>query len=416
MEKKNKKPFYKKWWVWLIVAFLGIGAIQSNNENQTQANESQDKAELAAKKSSQKESSIAKANKISLANAKEKSSKIAAREAEEGAAKEQSNKDILSQLVTYTNEKSAGPNKNYYIENGSAKLTGFDGIKPGESKFSSDDQDRSGTARAVLTYSQYKTSKGSRQGSPLEPTGWPTDNPKVAINYGLNTRIYHGYLYNRSHSIGDSLLGSDSYNSRYNFTTGTRPQNVGADQNGGMRFAEETVENYWDSHPDSNNTVSYETTPIYNENETIPRGSIIDIKSSDGLIDKEIVVINSVEGIAVDYTSGSYKSDEVAVSSSVSSSVQSSSAAPVAAAAPSSAPVPAESQAAAPSTTAPQESAPVTSGGWTVAPAGQVYVSATGRYYARVTNPGNYTLMSQAQADSSGYTRAQRGNQYARPY
>ncbi|GAY73848.1 prophage Lp1 protein 2 [Lentilactobacillus kosonis] len=214
-------------------------------------------------------------------------------------------KDILSKLVSYTNSESAGPNGNYYWLNGKARLTGFSHLGTGNYRFTSDVQGRSATARAILTYSEYQSSKGSRQGSPLDPPAWPTPNPKVAITYQLTGRTYHGYLYNRSHSIADSLLGSKSYTSKYNFTTGTRPQNTGANQNGGMRYAEETAENYWKSHPQTSTSIDYETTPLYVGNETVPRGSIVDIKSSDNTINTEVVVINSVEGIKVNYKTGS---------------------------------------------------------------------------------------------------------------
>ena len=41
--------------------------------------------------------------------------------------------------------------------------------------------------------------------------------------------------------------------------------------------------------------------------------------------------------------------------------------------------------------------------------------SDSGKYYSRVTNPNNYQYMSQIDADKAGYSRASRGNQYARP-
>lgn len=217
----------------------------------------------------------------------------------------ESHKAILKKLVTYTTKESAGPTGDYYWDNGKAELVGFKHMKAGNYHFSSDKKGRSTKAKAVLTYTQYKESKGSRQGEPLDPPAWPDINDKVAIQYKLTGRIYHGYLYNRSHSIGDCLLGKDSYDSKYNFTTGTRPQNVGATQNGGMRHAEETVEKYWESHANTKSTVSYETTPLYKSNEKIPRGSVVDIKSSDGSLNKEIVVINSVEGTKIKYLTGS---------------------------------------------------------------------------------------------------------------
>ncbi len=102
--------------------------------------------------------------------------------------------------------------------------------REGDYKFEADDKGRSSTARAILTYSQYESSKGSRQGQPLEPPFWPKNNPKTAITFSLTGKTYHGYQFNRSHSIADSLLGKDSYTSNFNFTTGTRSQNVGANK------------------------------------------------------------------------------------------------------------------------------------------------------------------------------------------
>lgn len=205
---------------------------------------------------------------------------------------------IAKDLVTYTTEKSPGPTKNYYFENGHAAE--IKNMEPGTFIFQADSKGRSGVAVAKLTYNQFEESKGSRQGTPLDPPYWP-QNTRVAIHYSFNDRTYHGYMWNRSHSIADSLLGAASYDSVYNFTAGTRPQNVGADQKGGMRYAESMVENYWRAHPNTNQTVSYQTTPIYHEDERIPRGSIVDIKSSDGQLNREIVVINSAEGLDIDY-------------------------------------------------------------------------------------------------------------------
>lgn len=205
---------------------------------------------------------------------------------------------IKQNLITYTNEKSPGPTKNYYYDNG--KSAEIHNVKSGSYLFQSDNNGRSGTAVANLTYNQFEESKGSRQGTPLDPPYWPT-NMKTAITYSLTDRTYHGFLWNRSHSIADSLLGAASYDSVYNFTAGTRPQNVGANQKGGMRYAESMVENYWRSNPNTNQTVLYQTTPVYEANERIPRGSIVDIKSSDGKLDSEIVVINSAEGHEIDY-------------------------------------------------------------------------------------------------------------------
>lgn len=311
--------------------------------------------------------------------------------------------DILNKLNEYTNAKSAGPTGNYYWENGSAKLSGFENLKAGEYSFNADDKGRSGVARAILTYSQFEASKGSRQGQPLDPPAWPSSNPKIAITFSLTGRTYHGYLYNRSHSIADSLLGEGSYTSQYNFTTGTRSQNVGANQNGGMRYAEELAEDFWKANPNTSATINYQTTPVYNANETIPRGSIVDIKSSDNTLNTEVVVINSAEGLEIDYASGTPISSTTQPLQSEAPKVSSSQAVEQA-------PVVTEPS----SQTVANDNSYTTEGGWSIAAPGMVFVSESNKYYSSVTNPSNYQYMSQAEASNIAQP-AQRGNQYARP-
>lgn len=311
--------------------------------------------------------------------------------------------DILNKLNEYTNAKSAGPTGNYYWENGSAKLSGFENLKAGEYSFNADDKGRSGVARAILTYSQFEASKGSRQGQPLDPPAWPSSNPKIAITFSLTGRTYHGYLYNRSHSIADSLLGEGSYTSQYNFTTGTRSQNVGANQNGGMRYAEELAEDFWKANPNTSATINYQTTPVYNANETIPRGSIVDIKSSDNTLNTEVVVINSAEGLEIDYASGTPISSTTQPVQSEAPKVSSSQAVEQA-------PVVIEPS----SQTVANDNSYTTEGGWSIAAPGMVFVSESNKYYSSVTNPSNYQYMSQAEASNIAQP-AQRGNQYARP-
>ena len=311
--------------------------------------------------------------------------------------------DILNKLNEYTNAKSAGPTGNYYWENGSVKLSGFENLKAGEYSFNADDKGRSGVARAILTYSQFEASKGSRQGQPLDPPAWPSSNPKIAITFSLTERTYHGYLYNRSHSIADSLLGEGSYTSQYNFTTGTRSQNVGANQNGGMRYAEELAEDFWKANPNTSATINYQTTPVYNANETIPRGSIVDIKSSDNTLNTEVVVINSAEGLEIDYASGTPISSTTQPVQSEAPKVSSSQAVEQA-------PVVTEPS----SQTVANDNSYTTEGGWSIAAPGMVFVSESNKYYSSVTNPSNYQYMSQAEASNIAQP-AQRGNQYARP-
>ncbi|GAA3617879.1 DNA/RNA non-specific endonuclease [Secundilactobacillus similis] len=310
------------------------------------------------------------------------------------SAKAQSASVVASKLTSYTNAKSAGPTKDYYYTNGKAQFGSFAGIKTGGTHFATDSHHRSATARAVLTYSEYKASQGSRQGTPRDPYKWPSSNPIVAVTYSLTHRTYHGYLWNRSHSIGDSLLGKKSYTSNANFTTGTRSQNVGADQNGGMRYAEEKVENYWASHPGTKRTVKYETTPVYRGSEVIPRGSIVDIKSSDGKLNTEVVVLNSDEGVKINYSTGKTSVKKTATTVKKTTAKKTTK-----------------------KTTATKTTSSKLrkSGKWTIAASGKVFVSKSKIYYTKVTNPGNYTYESRTAAIHSGARKAVRGNGYAQP-
>ncbi len=209
---------------------------------------------------------------------------------------------ILAKLIAYDKAESPGPTKDYYWDNGAARITKSAMPATGQAKFTYDSDGRSSIARATLTYALYAASKGSRQGATLNPPGWPSSNPEVSSTSALTGKTTHTYLWNRSHSIADSLLGALSYTSSANFTAGTKDQNVGADDNGGMRAAEEIAEKYWAAHPGSNVVIWYQTTPLYSGSNKIPSGSIVDELSSDGSINKEIVVINDEEDIAVNYS------------------------------------------------------------------------------------------------------------------
>lgn len=387
--------------VWIVVYAGAFSGPNSDNKTETAISSySSSSSSSSISTSTKPAKSVSKSSSTSPSNSKVAKKVVASSSSSSSVA---STTDILNKLNEYTNAKSAGPTGNYYWENGSARLSGFDAIKAGEYNFNADDKGRSGVARAVLTYSQYEDSKGSRQGQPLDPPAWPSSNPKIAITFSLTERTYHGYLYNRSHSIADSLLGEGSYTSKYNFTTGTRSQNVGANQNGGMRYAEELAEDFWKANPNTSATINYQTTPVYNANETIPRGSIVDIKSSDNTLNTEVVVINSAEGLEIDYASGTPISSTTQPVQSEAPKVSSSQAVEQA-------PVVTEPS----SQTVANDNSYTTEGGWSIAAPGMVFVSESNKYYSSVTNPSNYQYMSQAEASNIAQP-AQRGNQYARP-
>lgn len=219
------------------------------------------------------------------------------------------NGEIAKALVMLTNKSDPGPTRNYFWNSGTSQIGDkAKNLDIGTVKFSHDTQGRPSLAVGKLTYDMWDESRGSRQGTPLNPPFWPKWNPKVAITYALNDKTYHGYMYNRSHSIADSLAGTASYTSADNFTIGTRPQNVGADQNGGMRMPESMAEKYWQQGKHGRNAyILYQVLPIYEKSERIPRGTIVDEKSSDGKLNYRFVIINDAEGYTINYFTGNVK-------------------------------------------------------------------------------------------------------------
>ena len=88
-----------------------------------------------------------------------------------------------------------------------------------------------------------------------------------------------------------------------NLVTGTRMQNVGAnDGQGGMALVETAVRNWLKAHPSG--TVQFVATPIYEGDERICRSVIVDVKTSDGFIDEEVEVYNAAKGYELNYYTG----------------------------------------------------------------------------------------------------------------
>ena len=109
--------------------------------------------------------------------------------------------------------------------------------------------DKYGRTRRVvgnITYKMVKKSAGWREGfaEGSEPSGW---GKNTIVNIKLYTgKYYRGFLWNRSHLIADSLGGRAI---RRNLITGTRMQNVGANNGqGGMAYTERKVVNYLYKH------------------------------------------------------------------------------------------------------------------------------------------------------------------------
>ncbi|MBO7675135.1 MAG: DNA/RNA non-specific endonuclease [Atopobiaceae bacterium] len=139
--------------------------------------------------------------------------------------------------------------------------------------------------------------------SGIHPSGWG-HNEEVEIELPTG-RLYHGYFWNRSHLLAKSLGGEEI---EQNLVCGTRMQNVGANLNGtegGMAYAETLVRNWLADNPDG--FVYYAATPCYAGEELVCQNVIVDVLSSDGALDLEVVVYNAAKGYQIDYATGEFR-------------------------------------------------------------------------------------------------------------
>jgi DNA-entry nuclease len=136
------------------------------------------------------------------------------------------------------------------------------------------------------------------------PTTGKSNNRESTIALVGKTKVYHGYFYNRSHLVADSLGGAPS---KKNLITGTRMQNVGDNSAhpGGMAYAESKVRSYMKQH--QNVTTAYYVQPVYQGDEIVPRGVTIDMRSSDNHIDEHVIVWNYANGHTIDYHTGAWQ-------------------------------------------------------------------------------------------------------------
>lgn len=155
---------------------------------------------------------------------------------------------------------------------------------------------------ATVTYDMVEESAGWREefSDDDDPSGWG-HNGRTTITFADGTS-YHGWFWNRSHLLADSLGG---HARRDNLVTGTRMQNVGEnDGKGGMAYIETIVRDYLRDHHDV--TVYYRATPVYMGDELVPRSVYVDAKSSDGAIDTEVETFNAAAGHSIDYATGDW--------------------------------------------------------------------------------------------------------------
>ena len=198
----------------------------------------------------------------------------------------------------YNWDESIAPE--YYYVNGKAKVD----KEPNPGTIITSDLDSKGRTHGVtatVTYKMVEDSRGWREefGPEDDPSGWG-NNEEVQIQLSDGS-YYSGWFWNRSHLLADSLGG---HADRNNVITGTRMQNVGSNNSnnpGGMAYTETKARNWLYAHHDG--TIYYSATPVYKDNELIPRSVVVNIRTSDGSIDECVIVYNYAKGYEIDYTS-----------------------------------------------------------------------------------------------------------------
>lgn len=169
-----------------------------------------------------------------------------------------------------------------------------------------DELGRTRAAYACITPADYNREKSEEReefGADADKlSGWGY-NEKVSVTFP-NGKTYNGYFYNRSHLIADSLGGDPT---RENLITGSRYQNVGQDNKGGMAYCENKARD-WLKAADDGEYLYYAVTPAYIGDEAVCRSVFVDMKSSDGDIDEHVEVFNvsgSIDNnLKIDYITG----------------------------------------------------------------------------------------------------------------
>lgn len=199
-------------------------------------------------------------------------------------------------------EWDEGEAPDYVRRTGSGQVD--DTLAPGEVHYSGlDSLGRAQAVKACVTKAMVDegTAREREDISDIRPSGWPEDNDEVSIELP-NGRTYHGWLFNRSHLLAKSLGGKDEAE---NLVTGTRTQNVGAnDGRGGIAACETMVRDWLTQNPKGH--VWYDVTPQYEGDELVPRAVTVDLRSSDGTLDGHYVTYNAVKGFEIEYSDGSW--------------------------------------------------------------------------------------------------------------
>lgn len=210
----------------------------------------------------------------------------------------------LSSIPAYSGEPYVVVNNNvpYFNDNDLAQTASF------ETYIDLDSLGRCGVAYANVGQDLMPTGKRGSIGQ-VKPSGWHT------VKYD---NVDGKFLYNRCHLIGWQLSGEDA--NEKNLITGTRYLNVT-----GMLPFENMVADYV---KETNNHVLYRVTPVFEGNNLVANGVLMEAISvedqGDG-VEFNVFCYNVQPGISIDYATGDSHADgsDAAASSSSSSTASS---------------------------------------------------------------------------------------------
>lgn len=196
----------------------------------------------------------------------------------------------------YTWDEETAPNYVAYLGTSEFELYPV----PGKYEIETDASGRPARVLANVTYDMMKEGSERERDDLPNPVGWPKNKEVDIITPDGTT--YHGWFWNRSHLLAKSLGGPDT---KDNLVTGTRMQNVGANVHpGGMAYAEDKARRFLAQN--QSETIIYQVQPVYYGDEKIPRTVIIDMLSSDGKIDEQLLIYNAQKGFDIDYETGTF--------------------------------------------------------------------------------------------------------------
>ena len=193
----------------------------------------------------------------------------------------------LSDIPAYSGKAYVEVNDNVpYFNESELTTTAF------ENYSSLDSIGRCGIAYANICKDIMPTEERGNIGS-VKPTGWQT------VKYDC---VDGKYLYNRCHLIGFQLAGENA--NTKNLITGTRYMNV----NGMLPF-ENMVADYV---KETNNHVLYRVTPVFDGDNPVASGVLMEAKSvedkGDGIL-FNVYCYNNQPGIFINYVDGSSEAD-----------------------------------------------------------------------------------------------------------